>query len=361
MFKIIDKYISKKLISSFFLITLLLTIIIFIIDYAEKTDIFIKHNLGFNEIYGEYFINFIPFMLNTISPIIIFITVLWVTTRLSSRSEIIAMKSCGISIKRIMLPYFLNALLFAIITFFMVGWIVPNLAKKKVLFETTYINPPQQYNDRNIHFKINDSIYVYMESYNVRTQIGNKFTMETIVDHTLKEKLVAPSITWKQDIKKWNVAQNTLYSFRGSKDAISKNRSAFDTTFILLPEDFESKKNLFETMDLDELKTYIAKQEMMGNGNPTSFVHEEHLRYAYPFAIIILTFIGLIMTERKTRMGSGIKVATGFGLAFFYIFLFMMSRNLASTSTISPIFIAWLPNLIFFIITIFIYLRSTRV
>ena len=358
MIKIIDRYISNKLISAFFLMTLLLTIIIFVVDYAEKTDAFIKHNLGFKEIYIDYFFNFIPFMLNTISPIIVFLTVVWVTARLSTHSEIIAMQSCGISLKRILLPYLSMALLLCIATFGMVGWIVPNLAKKKLAFEGKYINPPHYYTDRNIHFRINDSSYIYMESYNVNTKKGSRFTLETIINNQLKNKLITPNISWNEAIQKWQVGQYKLYNF-GEKMTIKTYNTGFDTTFIIAPEDFGNTHNLFESMTIDELQAYIDKQLLLGNSKANKFVHEKYTRYAYPFAILILTMMGVVIAQRKTRQGAGIKMAIGFGLAFFYIFLFMMSRNVA-TGFDAPILIAWLPNLIFIGIAFIFYFRETR-
>lgn len=355
--KIIDRYISKKLVSSFTLMTLLLTIIIFVVDYAEKTDAFIKHNLGFKEIYVDYFLNFIPFMLNTISPIIVFLTVVWVTARLATHSEIIAMQSCGISLKRILLPYLAMGLFLCIATFFMVAWIVPDLAKKKLAFEGKYINPPHYYTDRNIHFRINDSSYIYMESYNVNTKRGTRFTLEVITNNNLKQKLVAPDISWNEDLKKWQVQSYKVYTF-GTNMTIEDFKVGFDTTFIITPEDFGNKHNLFESMTVDELQAYIDKQNLLGNGKANKFRHEKHVRYAYPFAIIILTMMGVIIAQRKTRQGAGIKMAIGFALAFLYIFLFMMTRNVAAGFD-APMLIAWLPNLIFIVIAFIFYLRET--
>lgn len=357
MFKIIDRYIIKKLVSSFVLMILLITIIIFVVDYAEKSDAFIKHNLGFKEIYIDYFINFIPFMLNAISPIIVFLTVVWVTARLSTHSEIIAMQSCGISLKRILLPYAFISLVLCIATFFMVAWIVPNLAKKKLAFEHKYIEMPHYYTERNIHFRINDSSYIYMESYNVTTKRGSRFTLEVIKDNNLKEKWTATDINWNEELKKWHIPSYKVYTF-GTEMTIEEFKTGFDTAFIITPGDFGNTYKLFESMTVDELKNYIDKQNLLGNSKVNNFRHERYVRYAYPFAIIILTMMGVIISQRKTRQGSGIKMAIGFGLAFFYIFLFMMSKNVV-TGFDAPFLIAWVPNLMFIFITFIFYLRET--
>lgn len=74
---------------------------------------------------------------------------------------------------------------------------------------------------------------------------------------------------------------------------------------------------------------------------------ERYVRFMSPFAAIILTFIGVIMSARKTRGGSGFQIAMGFLLAFVYIILFILSRTFAENGAAYPIFAVWLPNIIF--------------
>ena len=74
---------------------------------------------------------------------------------------------------------------------------------------------------------------------------------------------------------------------------------------------------------------------------------EKYTRYSYPFAILILTVIGVIVSARKARGGVGLQIALGFALAFLFIIFVIMSRGFAQVGTMSPMLAAWMPTLVF--------------
>jgi lipopolysaccharide export system permease protein len=79
-----------------------------------------------------------------------------------------------------------------------------------------------------------------------------------------------------------------------------------------------------------------------------------------PFAAIILTFIGVIVSSRKTRGGSGFQIALGFLLAFIYIIMFLLSRTFAEAGTTYPILSIWLPNIVFALTGLLLYKTVPR-
>ena len=79
-----------------------------------------------------------------------------------------------------------------------------------------------------------------------------------------------------------------------------------------------------------------------------------------PFAAIILTFIGVILSSRKTRGGSGFQIALGFLLAFIYIIMFLLSRTFAEAGTAYPMLSVWIPNLAFAMTGLFLYKTVPR-
>ena len=357
--KILDRYILKKFLTTFFFLVLILIAVILVIDYTEKSDDFIEHNLDVSYIFLEYYANYIPFMINTLSPISVFIAVVFVTSRLASHTEIVAMLSSGTSFLRLLYPYFLGAAFLAVITFFMVGWVIPNAAKKKVAFEVAYIKGPFYFDQRNIHLKSNDSTYVYMESYNNRTKSGYKFTLEKIKDRKLLEKLTATRVKWDTTQLKWHIKNYKVHSFEGQTEKIWEG-SDMDTALNVTPKYFESTFHLNETMTLDELDEFIENRIKTGAGGTESYLNEKHERYAYPFAIIVLTMMGVVVSAKKSRQGSGFQIAIGFMFAFFYIIFVMMSRSLASGGGVPPQLAAWLPNITFSIISVVMYFTVPR-
>jgi lipopolysaccharide export system permease protein len=60
-----------------------------------------------------------PWIAGLISPITVFISIVYVTSRMAAHTEIIAILSSGVSFKRLLVPYFLAALVIAALSFYL--------------------------------------------------------------------------------------------------------------------------------------------------------------------------------------------------------------------------------------------------
>ena len=111
--KRIDWYIIKKFLGTyFFAITLILAISV-VFDINEKIDYFLKPEVPLKAIVFDYYVNFIPYFGNMFSPLFTFIAVIFFTSKLADNSEVIAMLACGMSFRRLMLPYAISAAVIA--------------------------------------------------------------------------------------------------------------------------------------------------------------------------------------------------------------------------------------------------------
>ena len=344
--KILDWYILKKFLSTFVFAVLILVSIILVIDFTEKNDDFIQENVPIAEIIFDYYINLIPFYANMLSPITVFIATVFVTAKLASHTEIVAMLSSGISFKRLLLPYIVGATFIGALIFGLIGWVIPNANKQSVAFQVKYVKSPYTYDSRNIHIKIAPDAYVFMESYNNNAHIGYNFALEQIEGTTLKSKITSNSITWDEEAGKWHMDFYTLRTFNGEKETIFKGQD-LDTTLNMQPKDFESTYKLEQTLTLPELNSLIAEKKMRGADDLEIYLVEKYERFSYPFAIIILTVIGVIVSARKARGGVGVQIALGFFLAFVFIVFVITSRSLAQVGDIPPQIAAWIPTIVF--------------
>lgn len=359
MLKILDRYIIKKLLSTYVFVVLILLSIICVIDYTEKNEDFIKQNLSFGKIVGEYFVNFIPYMGNMLSPITIFISSVFLTAQLASHTEIIAILSGGVSFRRLLWPYFVGSAIIAAFIFGMIGWVVPKANKKRVAFENQYLKEQFYYNKRNVHMKVAPETYIYMESYNNVSRTGYQFTIEQVVDRELKKKIKTGRVSWNEKKNCWTLDFYTVREFREGREFISYGHT-MDTVLNITPKDFESNYLLYETFTLNELDEYIDLLKLRGVESVEAYYVEKYERYAYPFAIIILTLMGAIVASRKTRGGAALQIATGFVLAFIYILFVILSRTVAGAGGISPLLAAWLPNITFSLVALYLYWRVPK-
>lgn len=344
--KILDKYIAKKFLITFFFVVLTLIAIICAIDYVEKNEDFMKHHLTFSFIVTHYYIYFIPYMANMISPLTVFIATVFVTARLAADTEIIAMLNSGMSFKRLLVPYFFSSAIIAAGIFALCAWIIPLSNKKRIDFENTYIKNQFHYDARNVHIKISPNSYIYLESYNNTAHVGFQFSIEHLEGNQLIAKIKSETIVWNDTIKKWSLKNYVSRRFDGDKEIVTRGAS-MDTVIDLSPKDFESQYMIHETMTLPELNKHIDKLTMRGAENVETFLIEKYERYTYPFAVIILTIIGVIMSARKARGGAALQISLGFILAFVYILIVIMSRSIANAGGLSPLMGAWVPNILF--------------
>ena len=344
--KLLDKYIIQKFLTAFFFVVVVLVAVICVIDFTEKNDDFIQHNLGAWQILTEYYVNLFPYYANLLSPITVFIAVVFVTARLAARTEIVAILASGVSFQRLLLPYWMGAAVISAVTFGLTGWGIPYANKTRVEFEKKYIKNPFRYDARNIHIKIGPKSYVYMESYDNNSNVGYKFALETIEGTQLKRRLTADAINWDSTKRAWHLTPQLVRTFNGAQESL-KTVPPRDTTLNLFPKDFSSTYRLSETLTLPELNRYIQQKIDRGADDTQVYLSEKYERYAYPYAIFILTIIGVIMSARKSRAGVGGQIALGFVLAFVFIIFVILSRNFAQVGEVSPLLAAWIPSIVF--------------
>ncbi|UOQ74344.1 LptF/LptG family permease [Hymenobacter cellulosilyticus] len=344
--KLLDKYILLKFLTSFFFVVVVLVSVICVIDFTEKNDDFIQHNLSAGKIISEYYVNLFPYYANLLSPITVFIAVVFVTARLAARTEIVAILASGVSFQRLLVPYWMGAFVIGVITFGLIGWGIPMANKTRVAFEKKYIKNPYRYDARNIHIKIGPKAYVYMESYDNVNNVGYRFALETIEGTTLKRRMTADAITWDSTRRAWKLTPQLVRTFNGQQEKL-QTIPARDTTLNLYPKDFASTWRLSETLTLPELNAYIQQKIDRGADDTQVYLSEKYERFAYPYAIFILTTIGVILSARKSRAGVGGQIALGFVLAFVFLIFVILSRNLAQVGDMSPMLAAWVPSIIF--------------
>lgn len=365
--RILDRYIIKKILTTFFFVALILVTIISVIDMAEKMEKFSNNNLSALDVMG-YYMNFIPWIGGLITPITVFIATVYITSRLASHSEIVAILSSGISFRRILFPYFLGSLVIAAITFYLNGWVIPKSNRARLAFELQYFQNKYYFDQRNIHIQVASDVYLYIQNYNNQTNIGYQFTLERFSDNRLVEKLTADNIQWDTTKHKWILRQwkrkmiDEMFQVKNqhSSDSILNYGSAIDTTLAITPKDFENDKRKYDGMTIPELDEHIAKLKFRGASGVEFYEVEKYTRYSLPFTIFVLVFMGVIVSSRKIRGGTGFQIALGFLLSFVFILFFMMSRTFAEAGSLSPIVAVWIPNVIFSIISIGMYRMAPR-
>jgi lipopolysaccharide export system permease protein len=354
---IIDRYIIRKFLGTFFFSLVLILTIAVVFDFAEKIDDFMEKQAPVKAIIFDYYFNFIPYFATLFSPLFVFISVIFFTSRMAVNTEIIAILNGGMSFRRMMWPYFLSALVIAIFTFYLTNFVIPKANSVRIDFEDKYyrnsgVRSSTIYND---HRQVYKNVYAYMGNYRPESQTGNSFSLERWSDSGyLESKLIAQRVTWDTATNKWSAWNYYIRDFKGDEEVITKGLR-IDTTLTVSPDDFSRNPNVVGTMTYRELIDYINLLRLQGSGELKLFLIEKQRRYSNPFAVFILSLIGVSLSSKKVRGGIGMQIGIGLGLSFSYILFMQFASQFSLKGNIDPLIALWTPNLIYAVIAIFLY------
>lgn len=353
----LDLYIAKKFIFTFLIALVLIIGIVIIFDISEKIDDFVQKNAPLKEIVFDYYLNFIPYFTNMFSPLFVFITVIFFTSRMAANSEIVAILSCGVSFHRMMLPYLVSAMMIALVSLSFNLFIIPKANTKINEFKSKYIRyADNRTADDNVHYQIDKGQFVYVESFSKWNNTAYQMTLETIRNNRLVSKLTAETAVWDSTMRGWHLKNYFIRNY--SEDVIEDkvvSGEEKDTIINLTIEDFYRKKSTVENLSFRELNKLIQTQKMRGDANINYSLIERNMRFAMPFSAFILTIIGVALSSKKRRGGIGWNLAIGITLSFSYILFQRFSQMFVSTGTLPPGVAIWLPNIVYAIIATVLY------
>ena len=255
---LLDKYIIKKFLGTFFYAIALIISITIIFDLSEKIDDFLQKQAPISAIVFDYYLNFIPYFINLFSPLFTFIAVVFFTSKMAYDTEIVAILASGISFRRMLLPYMFSAGMLAGISFLLINFIIPRANQKRLAFENLYIRNQFRNNENNIHRQIGPGTFIYFESYNNIENVGYQFSMDKIEDGKLSYKLMSDFARWDAGTQKWAIENYQIRTVNGLKETLVKGWR-LDTVLNIKPEDFSRRINTVETMNYFELNKFIEE------------------------------------------------------------------------------------------------------
>ncbi len=358
--KLLDWYIIKKFLGTFFYSIALLIIIVIVFDVSEKIDAFINNHAPLHEIIFQYYVNFIPYFINLFIYLFTFISVVFFTSRLAGNSEIIAMLSNGVSFRRLMLPYLISATFLAVMSFYMGNFLIPhtNITMRK--FTDKYIDKPPVNTKRNVHVQISPGTFAYVESFNADRGTGYRFTLEKFDGVRLVYKMMANTIQRDTTNNKWIISNFYVRTIDSAGNQHLSHGIIKDTTLPLKPTDLYKVVHRYGEMNLYELNNFIRTEKEKGSLVYKRFEIEKYKRIAGPAAIIILTFMGMALSSRKLRGGMGLHLGIGITLAFSYILMMQVTTVFSTQGNLSPAWGAWIPNFFFFGIAVYLVIKAPK-
>lgn len=358
MLKIIDRYIIRKFLTTFFFMLGVIMILATVFDLAEKLSDFLKNEATISEVVFDYYVNFILYYGNMFSSMIIFVSVIWFTAKMAQDTEIIPIWNSGKPFARFVRPYMIAATILMVISLIFNHFIIPKSNLTRLNFEEKYYRNDMYVQDYHAEFPGNQ--VVYFTAYMATTDMIENFVLEQWDD---KGELVyfikAGQAKNDPTTNKWELHNYYERTVSYPNDIIHEGVKK-DTVFQFTIDEMATRENIAEAMTYFELKEFIAREKKKGSSMVPAYEVELYQRTSYPFATYILTIIGIAVSSRKKRGGIGINIAIGLGIIFIYIFAMKVTTvaaiNLGFTTSIA----VWIPNLLFGGVAYLLYRSAQR-
>jgi lipopolysaccharide export system permease protein len=362
--KKLDWYILKKFLTTFFFAIFLFAVIAVVVDVSEKTDDFVRTGLGIKKIITDYYAGFIPHIVALLLPLFVFISVIFFTSKMAGRSEIIAILASGVSYRRWLRPYWIGGMILALILFVANMYIVPKANNIRGNFEAKYIDANSSYTrllntSSNIYLRIDSFTYAGIYSYDTLTKRGGPVFLYKLHGEQVVENTRAAVILYDTAIKKWKL-ESMISRVVGpmGEQVVSEPTKVMNFNFT--PYDVSRDKYTKDKLTSPELARFIHLEELRGSEGLNDLKVEMYRRQAVCVTVLLLTVIGAVVAGRKVRGGSGVHLAVGFVTAALFIIADRFSTIFSTKGNLPPLVAAWIPNIIFLLVFMYLYRKAPK-
>lgn len=361
MLKIIDRYIIRKFLTTFFFMMGIIMLLAMVFDLSERLSEFIDNQAPVSGIILDYYLNFIVYYGNLFSPMIIFVSVIWFTAKMAQDVEIIPILNSGRTFERFLRPYMIVATLLMFMALILNHFVIPRSNASRLHFEEKYYRDAMYV--QNYHAEYPGNRVVYFSSYASDEGIINDFVLQQYDkdNKELKYFLKARTASNTPGTNKWQLSDyyERYVGYYRMEDSTRNDRliegQKKDTVFDFQSDEMVQRDNAAEAMTYHELVEFIEREKAKGSGNVPMYEIELHKRTSLPFATYILTIIGVSVSSRKRRGGVGVNIALGLVIIFIYIFAMQVTTVAALKVGFSPPIAVWVPNVIFGFIAYIMY------
>jgi lipopolysaccharide export system permease protein len=348
--KKLDRYIILRLFTITVFVLLVLVFIFVVIDFSEHSEDFTDKGATFAEVFGVYYLNYIPEIIRLIVPLAVFVACLYLTGQMAERLEITALKAAGVSLYRLLLPYLIFAVAMTAIISYMDGFVIPEANKKRIAFEMKYLEGKSSEMDDNRIFRQESNNTIYkIGYYDAEENIGYRVDVVHFQGDSVKRSMFIQQMKWQPEKEQWKFedVRKRIFNATGYRQI---EIDSMDTTLSIYPRDLARTTSDIYQLTYPEAQSYIASIERSGAGNVELPKVQLYGRYAYPFSIIVVTIVGFALASVRRQGGRGFHIASGLAISFIYLVMMKVIEPFGGSGVISPITAAVLPHLVFLLI-----------
>jgi len=356
--KILDRYITKEVMSFVALAVAALTIMIIMQTLFELTDMLINKKVAWPYIVKLLAYRLPAFLVVTF-PISLLASSELAIGRLSTDSEITAMRAGGISLRRIMIPFITAALAISILAFLINDYIVPeaNHISQNIIREIVLKKGPPNIM-RNVFFRDAENRYFYINRLDEENMIMQDIMVYEMTQEKFPRTITAKSGKWVVDT--WKLENGTIYNY--DEEGKITYEMSFTNMDIIVKEDlqkFFKNQRTAQEMSSKELRQQIDILQQAGV-DTKNFEVDLYLKYSIPFSGLIFVLLGVPLGLRVKRGSKATGIIISIVLVLLYYIFLSTTRSMGRGGMLIPFLAAWLPNIVFGILGGFIMLGSEK-
>ncbi len=362
--RILDKYLIRLFIFSLIFSLFGVWLTALIVDLVEHIDTFIdKHASLF--LVAKYYAFWSPYMLALTIPVAVLLACIFSVGQLARHNELLAIKSAGISLYRILLPLLILSVAISFLTMIFGEIVIPVANKKKEEIRSFEIGRKSQDTDilrRNIFVQSEDGRIFHLENYNIRTKEGNDVLVQKIVKNRLTEQIEAEKMGWQNNGWLFENGRERIFPDSLSQ-TVGEEYRTFDRLFRadmrVKPEAFAERQKNPEEMGYFELAKYVKIRKRAG-AEVLKELTDLNSKISYPLINFIIVLFGAPIAANPRRSGMAVGVALTLLIAFCSYVIIKGALILGYSGTLSPTLAAWSANILFAVLGIVLLIKSKK-
>jgi lipopolysaccharide export system permease protein len=349
--RLLDKYLYR---------TFLTPLVYVIYDLFDHMSDFIEGHTPLTQVL-TYYIVLLPSVLVFIVPISLLLSVLYSLSSLTKNHEITAMRACGISMTRIMVPFITVGLIASIAVAVVNETLAPDAAYwcKKFVSEQTRDDPDAVHTAELAFHKDAGNRFWYINRFDTRDYSMRRIeVIQMRPNNTEAYKLQAAEGLWLDGY--WVFKDLAVQQYDEEGNPLGPPRFALSQEMSELTEkpiDFLGEVKPPEFMSSRELLRYLRINRQLGSAEVTRRTVDLHFRLAQPWTCLIVTLIGIPFGNQTGRKGALTGILLAIGLFFAFYALINFGLHLGKGGAIPPWVAGWFPNILFFGIGIWLIRR----
>jgi lipopolysaccharide export system permease protein len=344
--KILDRYLLREFLTYLALGLLGFIAIFVVVDIIEKADVFLDHNAPFLMI-ARFYLYRAPEVVVLVQPVALLLATFLALGQLNKFGELTAMRTSGLSLRRILVPVLAVAAVAAVGALVIGEYLVPPANRER---DRIYDLQIQDLHREDPHERA-DVTYLgtggrifYIRLYDTVTKRMQNVSLQEFHDGELLRRIDAAVAQWEGG--RWVFQNGFLRTFDGAREKAEPFTRLAVGGIAERPEDFAKKTPEPDEMSYRELRAYVTRLRASG-ARVENFLVDLHLKLAFPLVTFIVVLIGASLATRLRMQGAALGFGLSILIAFLYYAFMRTGQALGHNGALPPYLAAWLGDIVF--------------